>query len=436
MADTNLQAIDGRVVVELDFGTEQSPDPLFGSGDFIYIKGLLEEPIGTWKRHTHFIQASSRELFLTRIRPKLFDNRLVRFRIGVSQGSSTIWRAWETHYLFEAQFIAKDQNASNSGYPMRLITVDNLYTLDLNERLQCKSGTVDQIVGQMLTSYAFAGSAIEPTKDKFSFIQSFDTDYELLRDRLLPAANNTKGLGNYQLYVQDDQLHFHTPGWKLNGVKNLAYGAPGVPASNLIFIDRIGQVQLEGAGGVRNVAYDPLTGRATTNLTRASQTLQLADVSGVYKRIVHDTSHVGQNQLSHEVAGAQNIYEIAQLNSYRISFKFANQPFLRPGDMVNLQLASANDSWAGLYYLFSSKISVISGRMVGVYALMRGELSDAQENFTGLNAVDPNAIVNSPHMGPGMNYNTTTAGTTNLLTGTGGGPSEQGGTTVEVVPSA
>ena len=432
MADTNLQAIDGRVVIELDFGTAQSPDPLFGNGDFVYIKGLLEEPSGNWKKYTHLIQASNRELFLTRIRPKMFGDRLVRVRIGVAQGASTIWRAWETHYAFEVQYIAKDQNASQSGYSFKLITVDRLYTLDLNERLVCKSGTIEQIVNALATHYHFTGSAIEPTNGKYSFIQSFETDYELLVGRLIQSARNLKGIGNYQLYAQDDQLHFHTPGWKLSGVKNIAYGTPGIPASNLIFIDRVGQVQLEGAGGVRNVAYSPLAGNTFLNTTSESQTLRLADVSGMFNRTVHVKTHVGQNQLNSELTGAQNIFETAHLNSYRMSFKFTNQPFLRPGDMVNLRLPSANDSWSGLYYLFDSKISITSGRMTGVYTLARGELSDSQENFGGLNAVDPSAIVNSPYMDPGVGYNTTTAGTSSLLMGTGDGLNEQGGTTLEV----
>ena len=432
MADTNLQAIDGRVVVELDFGTLQSPDPLFGNGDFVYIKGMLEEPVGGWKTHTHLIQASSRELFLTRIRPKMFGNRMVRVRIGVAQGASTIWRAWETHYAFEVQYIAKDQNASQSGYSFKLITVDRLYTLDLNERLVCRSGTIEQIVSALATHYNFTGAAVEPTKEKYSFIQSFETDYELLLDRLIKSSINIKGLGNYQLYVQDDQLHFHTPGWKLSGIKTLAYGTPGVPASNLIFIDRIGQVQLEGAGGVQNVAYSPLAGTTLMNVTSDTQALRLADVSGGYKRVMHAMAHAGQNQLGYELAEAQNTYAVARLNSYRISFKFTNQPFLRPGEIINLKLPSANDSWSGLYYLFSSKISITTGRMTGVYTLARGELSDAQENFAGLNTVDPNAVVNSPYMARGTGYNATTASTSSLLMGTGDGLNEQGGATIEV----
>ena len=433
MADTNLQPIDGRVVVDIDLGTEQSPDPLLVTGQFAYIRSILDEPIGGWKTYTHQIQAATRDLYLTRLLPKLFGDRLVRFRIGIKQGTVTaIWRAWETHYILEAHFLAGQQNASKSGYTFRLVTADRLYTMNLLERLQVKAGTIDQLVNQLVSTYSFPGAAVEATKDKFSFIQTFQTDYEFLLERLAPAANNTRGLGNYQVYVQDDQLHFHTPGWKINGVKTLTYGVPGCAASNLTFMDRLGTAQLEGAGGVRNIAYVPLTGASPTHMTQEALTLCLADITPEYERIKHVLTHVGQNQMSHEVSEAQTFYERPYFNTFRISFKFPNQPFLRPGDVVDLQLASPDDPWSGLYYLYHSLVSVVSGRMMGVYTFCRGELTAAQENFSGLDTLDPDAIVGSTYAAQGIKFNTATASTSSLTAGTGSGPNEQGGTTIEV----
>jgi hypothetical protein len=431
MATTTLQPLNGRPIVELDLGTAQAPDPLLVPGQFTYLKGAYDEPASMWKTCVHQIQAANRSLFIDRLRPKLLNDRLVRFRIGVNQGDVTQWRAWETHYILEAPFQAGQINASAAGYTFRMTTVDRLYTLNLEQRLRAQQGIVSQLVEQLATDFGFAGSVVEPTRDKFSFIQSYETDWMFLAERLLPAAVNTKGMGNYQLYAQNDQLHFHTPGWQNAGLKQLPYSVPGVAATGLVFLDRGGPALQSGAGGVRTVAYAPLTGESPTSLTTPTVALKLAKVIPSLGHVRTHLRHVGQNQLSLALAEAQNRYESGRLSTFGMTFTMANQPFLRPGDMVQLMVPS--ESWSGLYYLVKVQSTFAAGRLRGTYALERGELNDVQANFSALSAVDPTtAVATAPNTADGVPYNVSESPTTSLTRGEGDTLSEQGGPVVEV----
>jgi hypothetical protein len=431
--DTILQPIDGRAIIEVDLGTAQSPDPLLTPGQFVFDWGSIEEPIGLWKRWTLRVQASDRIEFESRIKPKLTGDRLVRVRLGISQGSGRLWRAWETHYLLSVELKASSVNATQVGYTYILRTVDRLYTLHLDERLRTQHGTVSEIVSRMADEHGFPGASVEGTRDKFSFIQSYETDWSFLKDRLLVSAINTKGLSNYQLYAQDDQLHFHTPGWQVTGVKSLVYNSAFAGARELTLLDRGGEALQEAAGGVRVIGYTPISGESPTSNTNPSVALKFAQTLPDLAHVRTHLRHTGQNQLALTLAEAQSRYESGRLDTFRIAYMLDNQPFLRPGDIVSLRISEPDDSWAGLYHLSRSTLVIKSGRIHGSYMLSRGELSSVQEDFSGLRAVDPSALA-ADNTAPGVAYNTAVSSTASLVQGTGVSQDEQGNTVLPVQP--
>ena len=433
MGDIILQPIDGRTVVELDLGTDQSPDPLIVPGQFAFDWGRLDEPLELWKTCVLHLQAANRNLYETRLKPKLLGDRLVRFRLGINQGDTTLWRAWETHYLLGATLRAASTNATQAGYMCQLTLVDRLYTLNLDERLRAQQGVVSQLVQQMADDNGFAGSAIEPTRDKFSFIQSYQTDWDFLSDRLLSAANNLKGLGNYQLFARDDQLHFHTPGWQVAGIKQLLYNTPSAGATQLWLMDQGGLSVQQGAGGIRTVGYAPLSGESPSDQTSPSNALKLAQALPALAHVRTHLKHTGQNQLALTLSEAQNRYEAARIGVFRLSCQLPNQPFLRPGDIVQLQMSDPADAWSGLYHLTNSSLTLKGSRIIGVYALSRGEMNDVQQDFSSLKALDPSALVSQPHAAPGIAYNTAESATLSLTRGAGGSD-EQGGVIVPIQP--
>lgn len=433
MADTILQPIDGSAVIALDLGTDQNPDPLLVPGQFVFDRGTISEPIGSWKTATLRVQASNRELYETRLKPKLLGDRLVRFRLGINQGNSTIWRAWETHYLLNVSLVAASVNASQSGYLCELTLVDRLYTLDLEIHLRALQGIVSQLVQQMAVDNKFAGTAIESTRDKFSFIQSYQTDWDILSDRLLLSATNAKGLGNYQLFVNDDKLHFHTPGWAGSGTKQLIYNVPQTGASRLTLFDQGGVSLQDGAGGIRTVGYTPLTGESPSNQTTPDNALKFAQTLPALNVTRTHLRHTGQNQLALTLAESQNRYEAARISVFKLNFRLPNQPFLRPGDIVRLQLGNPEDAWSGLYHLTRSALAVRNGRMMGLYELSRGEMSSTQQNFSSLQAIDPNTVISQPNAAPGVAYNEAEAASLGLTRGSGG-PDEFGGVVVPIQP--
>ena len=325
-------------------------------------------------------------------------------------------------------------NASQSGYMCQLTLVDRLYTLHLDERLRAQQGIVSQLVQHLADDHGFPGAAIEPTRNKFSFIQSYQTDWEFLSDRLLSAANNSKGLGNYQLFVRDDQLHFHTPGWQVAGVKRLVYNTPIAGATRLWLTDQGGVSVQQGAGGIRTVGYSPLTGESPSDETSPSNALKLAQALPELKNVRTHLRHTGQNQLALTLAEAQNRYEAARIGVFRLNCHMPNQPFLRPGDIVQLQMSSQEDAWSGLYHLMNASLTLKGGRIMGIYELSRGEMNDVQQDFSSLKALDPSALVSQPHAAPGVAYNTAESATLNLTRGTGGAD-EQGSVVIPIQPS-
>ena len=165
-------------------------------------------------------------------------------------------------------------------------------------------------------------------------------------------------------------------------------------ASDLEVIDVTGQEATHGMFGITTIAYDPATGQVTSTSVDQNAIKKLANVQVTNPGISSVIGrHVGQNTLLAETRLAQSSFEQARALGFGISFKVVNYPMIRVGDLVNLQLATANNPYGGLYHVFSTSTDMTSGEACVTVKARRGELL---ATVASSNPLDPSSIAALP----------------------------------------
>jgi len=235
-------------------------------------------------------------------------------------------------------------------------------------------GSISDIVQNIAAEHGLV-CVIEPTSTFGSFIQNNISDGHFILTRLLDRAINSKGQGNYRLFVVNNVLHFHTLHY-FASVRSLdVLGAPGsLTDAGFDAQDSIN----DGGAGTLICGVDPNQGAAYTidssSASRPVHATDFMDTSAIPRwRMCKHPSANGRGEL---LAMAQFAYEQARLDAFHITSVFS-QGVANVNDLFQIRLQSATGSGSvcsGLYSINSLMQVIDNGESTMTINASRGDM--------------------------------------------------------------
>lgn len=297
------------------------------------------------------------------------------FRMGLIQGDG-YWYPWQEHVLVahSAEPLGRD---GCSGHRLAISTQDLSYAMDRSSKTIARRGTISDIVAAIAGENGIESTVIEPTDGEGVYIQSFQSDTEFIRKRLLPRALNRKGSGGYFFFFRDGALHFHTLDYNA-GVKTFDFYD-----NNQVLLtstDHSQQLFDDGIAGTRFIAHDPYTAQVQEVTSSPADAPRLADVlnptSSVTNAQLNVPYHLGPNPPSEVGAMAQYAYSVARLRAYDLLLTFNGIADVRVGDIIDLtvrQESRAASPFSGLYFVTQVVYKIVDKTLTIITTLNRGE---------------------------------------------------------------
>lgn len=300
----------------------------------------------------------------------------IRWRLGVGfpEGAAE-WIPWQDHIIRNSVSGMEGLGAA-TGYLTIIETADLLWEIDRINRVVARKGKISDIVKQIADSHKLA-SVIEPTKTNGLYYQSYISDYHFILDRMVPRAINDKNRGNYQFYLRDGVLHFHTIDYQAELKDFVYYHSPG---SKLTIQDHAQDLIDAGAAGARVIFYDPYTGIFGAESSRPENTLRLstsapdlASLNGAERNIL---LAVGTNREIDQTSIASNAYETAKSDIYTLNLTIPRSVFFRANDLCRITIQPDNNQVppaSGTYQVARIMHNVDRTSLVSEVMLRRGE---------------------------------------------------------------
>jgi hypothetical protein len=269
-------------------------------------------------------------------------------------------------------------------------------------------GKISSIVQAIVALYD-QEAVIEETNYEGFYIQSFQSDLDFLRNRMLYRAKSLRGIGNYQMFVKDGIVHFHPPDYRAD-LKLIRYFKG--PGTDLLKSDQ-GQIMLDkGVAGVRFVSYSPFGGQFKEIVTDRTKTLKFGNVIPDIERLkgaeVNYPHHITLNPEVEVQALADNFYEDARLNTYEVELTIPNTLALRHGDILFLDISASQErtsDWSGYYYVTKTTIAYLRGAISMRAVLRRGELNTSRDGATSAQNMHDSSVITPPRAAPGISLN-------------------------------
>lgn len=376
MAQVNqIQSFQGRFVMQL--ATAPDPAKLLLTDTYVYLSGQSETVSNEPKTWTHVILASARsafdqldELLNTQKFPKVW------LRYGIADGQSALFTDWEPQILVSVKGKASATPSVQHGYEVVMVTADLLYKMAKTERLATRKGKISDVVNAIARDGGFEKFAIETTQNDYALIQSFESDLEFIKSRILPLATNSAGESQFMLYARGSFLHFHTINYQLNGVFSFDIGELSSTLDTVTMENRVNENMHTDAAGISLIAFDPLTGKTAAWNTSPDSELSFGDTHPEVDGRVYFKAHVGQNQLTALYAESQNRYTKSQVKLHEVSFLIKNYPYMGVGDLVKTRFVQGRgDPWSGFYVVSYVRHVVDNSDVNTLYVLVRGEFT-------------------------------------------------------------
>lgn len=320
---------------------------------------------------------------------------IMRWRLGFGAGDDVKWLPWQLNYVYK--FTAKQEGVGEaSGHYVAVHTKDLLGIGDRGSQTKAHRGSVSQIVHRIVGDQN--DMVIEPTTGDGLWIQSYESDTEFIRQRIVRLARNSKGRGNYLFFTRDNVIHFHSPEYQAR-VLDLAYNQSS--GMRLALSDN-SQTQVGyGASGVRLILQDPYTGTSKEIESDPNLALRLADYIHRLDKIPGgDTNvmwHLGMNRPEEPGNLAQNQYEASRLECFELQLTVQKLHVARAGDFLRVTISpseSASSTWGGVYLVVNAKHAITRGAIQSVYTLRRGEYNSSPSVPPELHELGVDALKN------------------------------------------
>lgn len=368
-----IASLQGEFVVE--FAKSPGGDPLISAKQHVYVSGKAEAYLNVPKIWTHVIQSFERTT-LSDLNAYINANKIpkVWVRYGVVAGAQGTMSDWELHTIVSVKGIPSRTADTSHGDFFTMVTADLLYVMQKDERVSSRKGRISGMAETIAAAAGFEKFAVEPTDLDYALIQSFQSDYSFLVDRLIPLAANKESASNYLLFTRGEFFHFHTLNYQLSGFYQFDYGIETNTTTDLSISNLGNDNHILRINGIKLVAYDPLSGSTTNWETKPEREVILSDNQPQRAGTSYLLGHVGQNQLSSLFAESQWNYAIDKTAAFELAFSVDNYPFVGVGDVVNCAIQRGQgDPWEGLYVVKAVHHLVKNAHVVTRYQLVRGE---------------------------------------------------------------
>lgn len=411
---------EGQSHTEFELTVPDAKPVVLSAGLVTYLGSLLVETVEGPDTYTHRFTTLTTDFLEKYVKNAMAEGTpRLRFRHGVGDHDKIFWLPWQTHVITGTGGGLQGL-ADTSGHLLELDTACDLFLLDRGNKTIARKGKISAIVQQIAEENKIANTIIEPTITEILMIQSYDTDQQFIRKRLLRRAANSKGRGNYLFFMHDDILHFHTPDYH-TALKEIFYHQS--PSSSLAQIDESQNLFDDGVSGTRLVAYDPYSGTAKETVSDPGRALRLANsiyqlknVKGAERTIFY---HVVNNREEEALNLGQNTYEHARTGTFRVKLGLRKIIGIRAGDFLRLTVTTAAQKaspWSGFYLVEQVEHSIVKNAIDSMYTLKRGELQNIRRgNIT----VDNNMALTSEQEAPGHDLNLKEAQSSDMTKGAG-----------------
>lgn len=417
-ANTNLE---GRTIVEIELKLPNKVIP-FSKVNITHVKSTITENIKQPSSHEMFVRAPSTDYVDNLIRyaqskgtPKL------RYRIGVGMPGQTAFLPWQDQILTDFSAAIEGVGVT-AGHFVRLELSDYLFTMSRPTKVVARRGKISDIVKKIAQENGISNMVVEDTVGEGMWIQSFLDDVDFVRSRLVPRAVNAKGRGNFNFYVQDNVLHFHSPDYQA-ALKELVYYQ-----TNNVALTQIDESQhgLEtGASGVRLIVYDPYSAQMKEVAADPTKVLKLGNVMHQLSRVqgsdLNLPFHLSTNAPQEAENMAQTIYENARSQILGIKVDIARSVFLRVGDILRIVISPSskrNTVWSGTYLVTDSCLVLEGGTLFSSFMVKRGEFQTADLAPTSVQVLGDNVVISEVEA-PGQALNLKSTQSSGLTHGAG-----------------
>ena len=423
MATTSVNdSLEGRTLVEVELRLPNNKVIPFGQVNVTHVKSVITESIKKPSTHELVVQAPTVDYVDNLIRaaqstgtPKL------RYRIGVGLPGRTAYLPWQDQIITDLGAVLNGIG-KGAGHFCRMQISDYLFTASRKTKVTSRRGKISAIVARIAQENGVSNTVIEETSGEGLWIQSFVNDTDFIQSRMLPRAVSAKGRGNYNFYVQDNTLHFHTPDYQA-ALKELVYYQ-----DNSISLTQIDESQLmlrQGASGARLIVYDPYTGQMREVASDPTKVLRLGNVAHPLSNItgadLNVPYHLSTNAPAEAENIAQSLYDSAHSQTLGLKLEVTRSIFLRVGDILRVIISPTSDRstvWSGIYLVTDSCTVIESGVMVSSFMVKRGEFQTSSLAPTSYQVLGDTVII-SDQAAPGQPLNLKTAQSSTLAHGAG-----------------
>lgn len=337
----------------------------------------ITETCGGISHATFVIQSATRDYVDKLLKEAQSDvTPRVRWRLGIGfpDGISE-WLPWQDH-IIKSSGNGLEGLGIASGYLTVLNTADLLWEINRVNRVAARKGKISEIVSAIIGSYKLP-SVVEPTKSNGLYYQSYISDHEFIRNRMVPRALNDRDRGNYQFYMRDGTVHFHTIDYQSELKEFVYYASPGTKLSHHDHAQELIDV---GAAGVRVIYYDPYTGLYGAINSNPEKTLRLSNTApdtskleGVQRNI---PVTMGTNRMIDPTTIAANEFESAKAGIYTLNLQVPKTLFFRPNDLCRVVIQPDSQEVppsSGTYQVYRVHYIVDKNSLVTEAVLRRGE---------------------------------------------------------------
>lgn len=413
---SSVKILGGRSVVQIASISSNDKSqliPAFDPSNIQLRMAKITEPINQWKNVTMTFEAGSKDYVESLLQPFISQfsdqNKYpgVSFRFGLVAGSDTpVWRPWED--MFIARIRTTVRPDVQSGPLVTVNLVDRLWLWNSNSKIRTLKGQVSQVISSIWDENGGTESLIEDTKLVSHssltgvWYQGRENDWSFATRSLLPLARNSNGVSGYRLFVRDNFLRFHSPGYGAANPLKLAY-TQGQPGFNSLAIEDnsvIGSGE-SASSGSSQATTDPLTGVSTLENSDSASLVKFASFRPVYSKESYKYSHVGLNTVSTEGARNQQSYEAFNSEMYQLTLSSEKCMDVRLGDVLDVSLSGGESvsQYSGLWLVNRAVHLLIEGGLSSKYVLARGEYNRPSSKVVSDSGTQP-----SSQPTPGRNF--------------------------------
>jgi hypothetical protein len=414
--------VEGRAIVEAELRLPNSKIVPFNRANLVHVRSTITESIKKPSEHELVFRAPSTDYVDNIIRhAQSLGTPKLRYRVGIGLPGNMVFLPWQDQIISDFTAILEGVGTT-AGHYCRMSLGDHLVTIARKARVTSRRGRISRIVEQLARENGLNSLIIEDTEGEGMWIQSFESDFDFIRHRLLPRAVNGKGRGNYSLYIRDNTLHFHSPDYHAELKELIYYQANTV---GLTQMDE-SQAQLEhGASGAVLVVYDPYTAQSKEVLSDPAKALRLGNtmhkLSNVRGSEFTMPYHLSTNSPMEAEHLAQSIYENARSQALGLKLDISRSLFLRVGDILRIAISPVsgkNTVWSGTYLVTDSCTVIESGAVTASFIVKRGEFQTSSTRHTSIQIYGDNVILNEEDA-PGQPLNLKAVQSSRITRGSG-----------------